>query len=163
MIRLIAALDRRRGIGKAGKIPWSIPEDAQYFTNQTKTHGGNVLTGGVTYRETYHGPLKDRQNFILTHDNTPIEGVILVHDLATFLEEFADRDLWVAGGAGVFEEVMKLSKADELWLTHIDADFDCDRFFPVYEDAFERVQASDPHDQNGISFYYATYRRRLAT
>jgi dihydrofolate reductase len=158
MIRLIAAIDRKRGIGKHGGIPWSIPEDEKFFTDQTKTHGGHVLTGGATFRDTYHGgPLKNRHNYILTHDTKPIKGATVVNDLAKFLKEFEGKDLWVAGGSKVFEAVMQASKADELYLTHIDADFSCDRFFPAYEDGFKLVEQSQPREQNGLHFTYTRY------
>jgi dihydrofolate reductase len=158
MIRLIAAIDRKRGIAKDGTMPWRIPEDEKYFTTQTKTHGGNVLTGGKTFRDTYHGkPLVDRQNYILTHKNTSIPGAILVHDLAKFLEQFKGKDLWVAGGAEVFEEVIAAGKADELYLTHIDADLGCDRFFPEYKGKFKLVEQSEVREQNGFKFTYAKY------
>jgi dihydrofolate reductase len=158
MIRLIAAIDRKRGIAKGGAMPWRIPDDEKYFTTQTKTHGGNVLTGGKTFRNTYHSkPLVNRQNYILTHKNTPIADVILVHDLPKLLEEFKDKDLWVAGGAEVFEEVIAAGKADELYLTHIDADLDCDQFFPEYKNAFRLVEQSEVREQNGFKFTYAKY------
>ena len=161
MIRLIAAIDRKRGIAKHGGLPWSIPEDAQYFTDQTKTHDGNVLTGGTTFRNTYKGrPLAGRQNYILTHKEEPIEGAILVHDLSKLLEEFKDKDLWVAGGAEVFKEIIDAGKADELYLTHIDADFGCDQFFPEYEQAFKQVEESETREQNGFKFTYAKYTPR---
>jgi dihydrofolate reductase len=158
MIRLIAAVDRKRGIAKHGGLPWSIPEDSQYFTDQTKTHGGNVLTGGTTFRNTYRRrPLAGRQNYILTHKEDAIEGVTLVHDLGKLLEEFKDKDLWVAGGAEVFKEIMAAGKADELYLTHIDADFGCDQFFPEYEQVFKKVEEGKTREQNGLKFTYAKY------
>jgi dihydrofolate reductase len=157
MIRLIAAIDHKRGLARHGRIPWNIPEDEQYFTDQTKRYGGNVLTGATTFKKTYHGPLKDRQNFILTHDSTPIPGVTLVHDLDKFLKDFRDGDLWIAGGAGVFAESIK--SADELYLTHIEDDFSCDQFFPEYKQNFKLAEQSEPHEQNGSSFYYARYAR----
>jgi dihydrofolate reductase len=160
MIRLIAAIDRKHGLAKHGVMPWYIPEDEQYFTDQTKTHDGYVLTGATTFKETYKGrPLKERQNYILTHDTTPIEGVTLIHDLDRFLKDFEGKDLWVAGGAGVFEEVMKAGQADELYLTHIDADFRCDQFFPEYEKAFKLVEQGEPREQNGFHFTYARYAK----
>lgn len=158
MIRLIAAIDRKRGIAKNGAMPWNIPEDEKYFTTQTKTYGGNVLTGGKTFRDAYKSrPLAGRQNYILTRHKTPAKGVILVHDLATFLEEFKDKDLWVAGGAEIFKEIIDAGRADELYLTHIDADLDCDRFFPEYEGKFKLVGQSAVREQNGFKFTYAKY------
>jgi dihydrofolate reductase len=162
MIRLIAAIDRRRGLAKHGILPWYIPEDEKYFTDQTKTHGGHVLTGSTTFKNTYKGrPLKERQNYILTHDTTPIAGVTLVHDLGQFLKDFGGKDLWIAGGAGVFEEVMKAGQADELYLTHIDADFHCDQLFPEYEDGFKLVEQGEPREQNGFHFTYARYAKAV--
>jgi len=158
MIRLIAAIDRKRGLAKHGILPWFIPEDEKYFTDQTKTHGGHVLTGGTTFRSTYKSrPLVDRRNYILTHHEEPIEGAELVRNLFKFLEDFQDKDLWIAGGAEVFEQVIQSGKADELYLTHIDADFRCDQFFPAYEGGFKLAEQSEPHEQNGFSFTYARY------
>ncbi|HVV66872.1 MAG TPA: dihydrofolate reductase [Candidatus Saccharimonadales bacterium] len=159
MIRLIAAIDRERGIAKRGVIPWHIPEDAAFFDSETKKFGGKVLSGGVTFRVGYGGhPLAGRQNYILTHDPQPIEGATVIHDIAQFLEKF-EGDLWVAGGAAVFEEVMELGYADELYLTHVDASFGCDRFFPEYEGSFTQIEQSEPKEQNGFTYRYTKYRR----
>jgi dihydrofolate reductase len=158
MIRLIVALDRKNGIAKHGYMPWYIPEDEAYFTEKTKTFGGNVLTGGVTFREAYLGkPLADRQNFILTRDTQNIDGVEVVNNLESFLDNFKE-DLWIAGGSKVFEQVM--GKADELYLTHIDADFGCDQFFPEYGKDFELAQQTETREQNGFSYKYVIYRRK---
>lgn len=160
MIRLIAATDRKRGLAKRGGMPWSIPEDEKYFTEQTKLYGGHVLTGGTTFRETYHAkPLKDRHNYILTHDDAPIPGAEVVHDLQAFLRDFKDKDLWVAGGAKVFEEVMAAGAADELYLTLIDADFGCDQLFPEYDQDFRLIRQSETRRQNGFTFTYNVYAR----
>jgi dihydrofolate reductase len=158
MIRLIAAIDRQRGIAKQGVMPWYIPEDEAYFTSQTKTYGGHVLTGGKTFRDTYkNGPLADRENYVLTHEITAIAGVTSVHDLDKFLADFIEKDLWVAGGAMVFAQVLAAGRADELYLTLIDADFGCDQFFPAYQDDFVLAERSEPHQQNGFNFSYAKY------
>jgi dihydrofolate reductase len=161
MIRLIAAMDSKRGIAKNGVMPWKIPEDEQFFTDQTKTLGGNVLSGMATFHEAYKDkPLAGRKNYILTHSTEPIEGAIVVNDLAKLLEEFKDKDLWVSGGAAVFQQVMDLGKADELYLTHIDGDFGCDRFFPEYEGKFKKTEESEVREQNGFRFTYARYARQ---
>jgi dihydrofolate reductase len=142
-------------------MPWKIPDDEQYFTDKTKSLGGNVLSGGVTFRTAYKSnPLKDRQNFILTHDPSPIAGVTVVNDLTKFLKDFEDKDLWVAGGSVVFGEVMKANQADELYITHIDAEFGCDQFFPEFEDTYQKIEESDRREQNGFYFTYAVYKRK---
>ncbi len=156
MIRLIAAIDRQRGVGKNGGQPWSIPDDERHFTESTKLYGGNILVGSTTF-QTFKAPLAGRQNYVLTHHQEPIPGVTLVHDLQRFLHEFADKDLWIVGGAKVFEETIKIGQADELYLTHIDADFGCQQLFPIYEGDFKLVEQSEPQEENGFRFYYARY------
>jgi dihydrofolate reductase len=156
VIRLIAAVDRCRGLAKHGILPWYIPDDEEYFTNQTKLYGGNVLTGGRTFRETYHGPLAGRQNFVLSRDKKPIKNVILVHELENFLKEFTE-DLWVAGGSAVFQQVINLGKVDEIYLTQIDANFNCDQFFPDYQADFKLLDQGQQRTQNGFHFNYERY------
>lgn len=158
MIRLIAAIDRQRGIGKNGGQPWYLPEDEAYFTEQTKSHGSNVLVGSITF-QTFHGPLADRQNYLLTRSKDEIDGVELVHDLEKFLRDFQERDLWVVGGANVFAQVMELGKADELYLTKIEADFGCQQFFPEYEADYSLVKQGDLHEQNGFIFAFTQYAK----
>jgi dihydrofolate reductase len=160
MNRLIIAIDRKRGLAKKGYMPWNIPEDEKYFTDKTKTLGGHVLSGGVTFRVAYHSnPLADRQNYILTRDTKPIKGATVVNDLDKFLDEFEDKDLWIAGGAAVFEQVMKAGRAEEIYVTKIDADFGCDQFFPEYEKDFVLSEQSEPREQNGFHFSYQIYKK----
>jgi dihydrofolate reductase len=160
MIRLIVAIDLKRGLARHGIMPWKIPEDEAYFTEQTKTHGGKVLTGGKTFRDTYkHGPLAGRTNYVLTRNKQPIKGVELVHDLNAWLDSKANEDIWVAGGADVFQQIIDAGKADELYITHIDADFGCDQFFPDYQAKFRLVKQSSVHSQNGFNFTYAVYAK----
>ena len=159
MIRLIAAIDRRRGIAKQGIQPWHIPDDEKYFDDNTKRYGAKVLIGAVTYKTLLH-PLIERQNYLLTRDKTPIEGVELVHDLDKFLKDYQDNDLWVVGGANVFSQVIEANKADELYITHIEADFGCNQYFPEYADKFDLAEQSDLHEQNGFIYRYAIYKKK---
>ncbi len=161
MIRLIAAIDRQKGIGKHGGQPWNIPEDEQHFTDLTKSHGAIILVGSTTF-QTFKGPLADRKNYVLTHDKNPIDGVETVQDLKKFLRDFQSEDLWVIGGANLFSQVIELGLADELYLTKIEADFGCHQFFPTFEDHFALSEQGDLREQNGFVFSYATYTKTVA-
>lgn len=158
MIRLIAAIDQKRGIAKGGAQPWKLTDDEKYFSEQTKLYGGNILVGSTTYK-TFHGPLKGRTNYVLTRGQDAIDGAVVVNDLKKFLGGFKQKDLWVIGGQAVYEQVMSLGKADELYLTHIDADFNCDQFFPEYENDFKLADISEVHTQNSLNFTYARYTK----
>jgi dihydrofolate reductase len=160
MIRLIVAIDRKRGIAKHGYQPWYIPDDEAYFIRQSKSYGGNVLVGGTTFRDSFKSkPLSERTTYLLTRDEHPIDGVQSVHDLSTWLTSLKDQDIWVVGGASVYTQVIDAGLADELYITHIDADFGCDQFFPEYESKFHLSSQNEPSEQNGFHFTYARYTR----
>lgn len=158
MVRLIAAIDRQRGIAKGGLQPWKITTDEEYFKDKTHLFGGNLLMGSKTFEVIGH-PLPNRRNFVLNKDeNLHIDGVELVRDLNDFLQNFHE-DIWVIGGASVFEQT--LAHADELYLTCIDADFGCDQFFPEFESVFQETEKSDLHEENGFIFTYRVYKPRV--
>lgn len=157
MIRAIAAIDRERGIGRQGKMPWKLPTDERYFTEQTKKYGAQVLTGRTTFDLTYHGPLKERTNYILTHSPEPIPGVVVVNDLAAFIANL-QGDLWIAGGDAVFTQAMPWT--DELYLTLIDGVFGCDRFFPAYEHDYRLVSQSSPLTENGLTYTFCVFTKK---
>ena len=69
MIRLIAAIDSRRGIATDSGIPWKLPGDSAYF--REKTSSGLVVMGRATYDE-FAAPLHDRENFVFTRATTPL-------------------------------------------------------------------------------------------
>jgi dihydrofolate reductase len=152
MIRLIAAIDQKRGIAKAGLQPWKIPHDERYFLEKTSQFGGNVLMGKKTFEVIGH-PLKNRQNFVVAREGE-YSGVEMVRDLADFIKNFKE-DIWIIGGASIFGQT--IHKADELYLTHIDADFGCDQFFPEYKQ-FKAIEKSEIQEENGFRFTYALYK-----
>lgn len=156
MIRLIAAVDQKFGIAKNGVQPWKLPSDEQYFQQKTLEYGANILMGRKTF-EVIGRPLPDRNNFVVSHENV-IAGVTVVHDIEEFLQSFAE-DVWVIGGTSLYEQTLEL--ADEIYLTHIAADFKCDQFFPAIADGFQLVSQSDMQQDNGLDFTYALYENKV--
>lgn len=161
MIRHIVAFDQMRGMAKNGAMPpWKLPEDEAYFTEQTLKHGAIVLMGRKTFSEALKNrPLKNRTNYVVTRDASPIPGATVVNDLKAFTQNWPhDKDLWIIGGAEIFAQT--LDAADELYITKVEGEFDCDRFYPLYEDRFEVVNQSERKQQNGVGFTFCVYRRR---
>jgi len=150
----MVALDSKRGIAKGGVQPWKLPTDERYFTERTKLHGGVVLMGRATY-DAIGKPLPDRQNFVLTHDAVfSVPGVMVVHDLDAFFAEYPEA--WVIGGGVVFAETMNI--AHELYITEIDADYDCDTFYPEYGRDFVPVQTGEWQAENNTRYRFMVYR-----
>lgn len=154
-IRAIAAIDEKFGLANEQGIPWNLPSDRAYTRQKTK--GGALLMGHGTYIE-FDKPLPDRRNIVVTDGMEPLrEGFEAVTNLTAFMENPPDN-LWLFGGAGLFTQTIQY--ADELYVTQLDGDFDCTRFFPQYKDDFELVRQSPPQLENGISFRYQVWKRK---
>ena len=155
MIRLIAAMDCRRGIATDSGIPWKLPGDVAYFRN--KTVGGLILMGRATYDE-FAVPLHERENFVLTTGSGPLRtGFQAVGSLDQLVAEHPDEDVWVIGGAGVYAET--ITEAAELLLTQVVGDFHCTKFFPPYQTEFRMATESDNRRNGDIEYRFETWRR----
>ncbi len=154
MIRLIAALDSRRGIATDSGIPWKLPGDTAYFRDKTAT--GVVLMGRSTYNE-FAAPLHERENFVLTTATEPLRaGFRGVGGLDQVVTENPGQDIWVIGGAAVYAET--ISEADGLLLTQVVGDFNCTKFFPPYEAEFHLVTHSDDHQDGDVTYRFETWQ-----
>ncbi|KAI9455207.1 dihydrofolate reductase-like domain-containing protein, partial [Russula earlei] len=76
-ITLIVAATTKNGIGQAGKLPWRLPREMQYFTRATTGQGGAtngegkknaVVMGRTTWESVPHRfrPLPGRINFVVS-------------------------------------------------------------------------------------------------
>jgi dihydrofolate reductase len=158
MIRLIAAIDSRRGLATDTGIPWHLAGDVAYF--RTCTEGGLLLMGRTTYAE-FSAPLEGRANFVLTRDPAAVTGGFrAVSDLALFLDTRAGEDVWVIGGAMLYAET--IAAADELLLTQVRGDFGCTKFFPPYADSFVLDHHSEDHEEDGVHYRFETWRPAIS-
>jgi dihydrofolate reductase len=159
MIRLIAAMDSRRGIATDSGIPWKLPGDTAYFHDKTTT--GLILMGWATYNE-FAAPLHERDSFVLTAGPGSLRpGFRAIGSLDQLVTEHPDEDVWVIGGAAVYAET--ITEADELLLTQVAGDFHCTKFFPPYQTDFQVATQSDDHQDGGTHYRFETWRRIAPT
>ncbi len=155
MIRLIAAIDSRRGIATESGIPWKLPGDTAYFHKKTST--GVILMGWATYNE-FAAPLHQRENFVLTRDSGVLRaGFRAVGSLDQLLAAHPEEDVWVIGGATVYAET--IVEADELLLTQVAGDFHCTKFFPPYQSGFRLAARGDDRQEGGTTYRFETWQR----
>lgn len=125
MIRAIAAVDDMGGLARRGEIPWQCPADREYFRRLTM--GQTVLMGRKTWESIGH-PLVERRNVVASHNQAlHIAGCEVIADAEQFLN--ITEDVWIIGGAELFREFVGL--ADEIYLSHIAGNYECDQFFPA--------------------------------
>jgi dihydrofolate reductase len=142
-IGLIVALTAERVIGLHGGLPWNHRGDLRRF--KERTLGATMIMGRLTFESMGSRPLPGRRNVVLTSRALP--GVECFASLDAALAA-CSGDVWVIGGARVFEEALGI--CDEVDLTHVPDTVDhpdAVRFPPIDPDAFEPGPRT-PHPYN---------------
>lgn len=129
-ISIIAAMDRNQVIGRNNELPWHLPADLKWFKECTM--GKPVLMGRNTY-ESLGKPLPGRLNLVLTRELGYLAaGCVVVNGVKQAIDAAENaEELMVIGGQQIFEQT--ISRADRLYLTIIDAEFEGDALFPPYD------------------------------
>lgn len=129
ILSLLVAADENNVIGKDNKLPWHLPNDLKYFKNQTWAMP--ILMGRKTF-ESIGKPLQGRKSIVITRNSDwSYKGVEVVHSVEEAIEktkEFGVKEIFVIGGAEIFETAFP--QANRIYLTRIHHQFDGDAFFP---------------------------------
>jgi dihydrofolate reductase len=154
MIIAIVAIDRNLAIGKAGRLPWHYSADMNFF-KQT-TIGNSVVMGRRTWL-TLKGPLKERQNIVLSRDPNleSRNGIVIKRDVDSVLALMnnVDHDLYVMGGAQVYESFRP--HIDRWIVTEIPLQVDAaDTFMAAdFLDGFELYELRQLNEELRVKFY----------
>ncbi|HET7557377.1 MAG TPA: dihydrofolate reductase [Rhodanobacteraceae bacterium] len=160
-ISLLAALDRRRAIGREGAMPWHLPDDLKRF--KALTLGKPVLMGRKTVLAIGRA-LPDRPNLVLTRANeAPYASQQVVHSVDEARAASAGaEELVVVGGGEVY--ALAMPHATHLLLTWIDTETpDADTFFPEFDprEWRETARVHHPADaRHAFTFDFVDYERR---
>ncbi len=173
---IIAAIDAAGGIGKNGSLPWHLPGDMKHFKEITvKTKSFSMHNAVIMGRKTWESlpgkfrPLPKRLNIVLTRNkHFPLpKDVFRAADLPEALMLLEKNELgkkieriFVIGGAEVFKEAIRNPQCSAIHLTQILAKFDCDVFFPVFKDRFQKDQAAPSVTENSFEYYFETHLRK---
>ena len=144
MIALIAALSKNRVIGKEGRIPWKIKGEQRRFKELTT---GNVVIMGRRSYEEIGRPLPGRTTIVVSSTKTFTgDNCYTARSLQEAIRFAGDRDIFISGGAGLYEEALPL--ADRLYITEIDRFFDGDTYFPAFDENayFVSMPTAASHD-----------------
>jgi dihydrofolate reductase len=159
-LSLIVARARNGVIGRAGTLPWRLPEDLAFFKRTTMGHP--IVMGRRTW-ESIGRPLPGRRNIVVSRQAGFVAaGAEVVPSLDEALRLCAGAgELFVIGGAQLYGEA--LPRADRLIVTEIDADFDGDTHWPAPDPAHWREAAREhlpPTAQRDFALAFVTYLRR---
>lgn len=149
-LSLIAAMDPKRLIGRDNAMPWHLPADLAHF--KATTLGKPILMGRKTF-ESLGRPLPGRRNIVLTRNNAyKASGITLVNDLEQAFDAAGDvPELMLIGGATLYETL--LPRVERMYLTFIDAEFDGDAWFPVWDPNEWRESHHEAHPADAKNPY----------
>ena len=152
----IVAIDRHFAIGKGGQLPWHYSADMKFFKETTI---GNAVVMGRRTWETLKGPLKDRENIVLTGSEIEkADGITVTRDVQNVvnLAKDTDKHLFVIGGAKVYQAF--LPHVDRWLVTEIPLTVEgADTFMPAnFLDGFELYEVRQLDEELRVKFYERT-------
>jgi dihydrofolate reductase len=130
-VNLIVACAENRVIGRAGRLPWSIPEDFAHFHRLTA--GQTVVLGRVCYETWPRVRTDGRRPIVITRDlSLTRPDVRITNNVADALAlaRQLPGEIMICGGQRIYEET--LPRADRLYLTLVHAAVPGDTFFPEW-------------------------------
>jgi dihydrofolate reductase len=131
----IAAMSLNRVIGAGNQIPWHLPEDFKWFKQMTT---GHVIVMGRKTFESIGRPLPNRETIVLSRGGFAHPGVKTIRALAELSAWHDGREIFICGGAQVYEQALPL--CSDLYLTLVQREIAGDAFFPPFEDQFELAE-----------------------
>jgi dihydrofolate reductase len=147
-ITLIAARANNGVIGRAGDIPWHVPEDLAMFKRETAGHA--IIMGRKTWESLPFRPLGNRLNCVVTrnsdlHDCTATS----VKDALKICQDAGHARIFGIGGGSIYRDM--IGHATRMLITEVDLTIsDGDAWFPDFDESNWRevrreiIRTSDP-------------------
>ncbi|MDR2777613.1 MAG: dihydrofolate reductase [Rickettsiales bacterium] len=136
IISIVAALGKNGQLGLNGRLVWSIGDDMRNFKNLTSGH--HILMGRKTFQSIGRA-LPNRKNLVLGRGDNLVSRDIYVFttpmDAVDFAQNNGESELFVIGGAIVYEFFITRGLVDKMYLTDVDYDGEADVFFPKFDKA----------------------------
>jgi dihydrofolate reductase len=130
-IQLIVAAAENRVIGRAGRLPFDIPEDKEWFHERTANQ--TVVLGRICFETWPRVQLDGRKPVVITRNRALASDTVrIAADVAEALAiaQELPGEIMICGGQRIYEETLPL--ADRLLLTLVHAPVEGDTYFPEW-------------------------------
>lgn len=159
MKSIIVAYDQNRGIGANNDLLWhrDLPADLRHFKNLTVGH--SVIMGFKTY-QSIGRPLPERQNIVISHKDTVINGVEVVSNLDEAYAVAQNEEVFIIGGGQTY--ALAIDSVDQIFATEVGASFKADVFFPDINIDEWQEMSRESHladEANKYPYDFVLYRR----
>jgi dihydrofolate reductase len=154
-------MDDNRLIGQNNSLPWKLPADMKWFRQHTL--GKPIVMGRKTYESFGAKPLPDRTNIVITRDTDyHSDGAVIAHSIDDAIQQAGEVDeLVIIGGASFYQQM--LPRADRLYVTRVEGQFEGDTWFPSYneDEWLEVARQHHPVDErNQYACTFLTFERK---
>ena len=156
-ISIIVAMSENYVIGLKNKLPWHISADLKNFKNITL--GNPIIMGRKTY-DSIGNPLKDRDNIVISRDNSlKIDGVEVVDSLEKAIFMTAEApETFIIGGQQIYQIALPI--ATHMYVTNVEGNFEGDAYFPDYnQQEWREVGREDLITEDNLKFSFLKYER----
>ncbi len=145
-------------IGRAGGIPWRLPEDQARFKELTLGH--TVVMGRLTWESlpAKVRPLPGRRNVVVTRQADYVADEATV--VGSFDETLGDDETWVIGGEQIY--ALALPAATRCEVTEVEVDLrreDGDAVAPVLDDSWVGTTGDWRSSSSGLRYRFHSYIR----
>ncbi|MDP2090520.1 MAG: dihydrofolate reductase [Candidatus Gracilibacteria bacterium] len=174
---IILAVDEKNGILKRNTVSWNLPSDMKYFkkiTSETSDLAkmNAVIMGRVTWFSisSKFRPLPDRINCILSRElkqndiGSEVDDFVLYfNSLEHCLSELESKqnieNIFIIGGADLYNQVLTNPMLDKIYMTKIKGDVDCDVSLNKIPHNFIVESYTDWEIENNIEYSFWVYKR----
>jgi dihydrofolate reductase len=173
---IIIAVDEKHGIWKDNSIPWKLKNDLQFFKTTTITTKSkkkqNVV---IMWRKTWESlpqsvrPLPWRVNYILSSwykENPTINAdgsfgfnsFESAHEYASSQKDI--EGIFIIGGSYLYNLVLDSEDLQQIYLTRVYGDFNCDVFMWKIPSHFKITTTSEKQKEWDIEYQMFTYKNK---
>lgn len=132
MIKMILCSDINGGIGFHNDLLYNIKEDMRFFKETTTGH--KIVMGYNTWLSLPKKPLPNRENYVLYDGPEDIEGAEKLKSIQDVVELAKQDDIFIIGGAMVYNQFISLDLVDEVYLTYVyDKHYSANKFVNLIE------------------------------
>lgn len=162
-MNILVTVDERWGIGNYDKLLVQIPKNQKLFMEET---AGKVVVVGRKALQTFPQgmPLQGRTTIVLSKkSDLKIKGATVLSSVEALLKElkkYPDKDIYVAGGESVYEQL--LPYCNVVHVTKIDRAYAANKYFPnLDKDPEWKITAeSDEQTYFDIAYEFLKYERK---
>ena len=151
-MNIVVAACKNRGIGFQNNLPWKLKNELKYFRFLTKGLGNNAVVMGKNTCLSLPRALPKRENFVLSSTLIQTDNDFNIIKNIGLLKKENYNNVWLIGGAQVYESMINNDMINTIYYTDIDEEFECDTFFPEIPNEFQEVFKSNNFEENGVKY-----------